>query len=287
MLTVLLSVIQGMIRKKSKMINLTKYARVIIPEEAGGFSCSIMEFPGCYSQGETPKEAWDNLNEAAENWIVACRSQGTPIPEPFPDGLALSIGQEYRKLTKGEDTTRITLPKKEGRPPYHCKPVEELITEGEVIKALVHDENSQKFRTEEEKKGYQPFGLEVKIDNSIPPGEIQARDPETGEILGKIINEEYAGEDYGRIIVGEPPGNLDIEKLMNLTEEAVINTKHIQRSVDKKIIEILEKGLTSKEEILARQAEIYKEIKKLTPEDRKEIFEFAKKRSKEMLEEGD
>ena len=143
MLTVLLSVIQGMIRKKSKMINLTKYARVIIPEEAGGFSCSIMEFPGCYSQGETPKEAWDNLNEAAENWIVACRSQGTPIPEPFPDGLALSIGQEYRKLTKGEDTTRITLPKKEGRPPYHCKPVEELITEDDVIKAIAYDENSQ------------------------------------------------------------------------------------------------------------------------------------------------
>jgi|GEM_PF-3619603 len=42
-----------------------------------------------------------------------------------------------------DDTTRITLPKKEGRPPYHCKPVEELITEDDVIKAIAYDENSQ------------------------------------------------------------------------------------------------------------------------------------------------
>ncbi|KKM61029.1 hypothetical protein LCGC14_1535950, partial [marine sediment metagenome] len=33
------------------------YARVLIPDESGGYFAKILEFPGCYAEGETPNEA--------------------------------------------------------------------------------------------------------------------------------------------------------------------------------------------------------------------------------------
>lgn len=58
------------------------YSRILIPEEEGGYSAEILEFPGCFSQGDTAQEALSNLEEAAENWIEATLAQGRPIPEP-------------------------------------------------------------------------------------------------------------------------------------------------------------------------------------------------------------
>lgn len=57
------------------------YARVFIPEETG-FSTRILEFPGCFSQGETLQEAYDNLESAAHGWLLACLIHGTPVPPP-------------------------------------------------------------------------------------------------------------------------------------------------------------------------------------------------------------
>ncbi len=59
------------------------YSRILIPEEEGGYSAEILEFPGCFSQGDTPQEALSNLEEAAENWIEATLRQGRPIPDPM------------------------------------------------------------------------------------------------------------------------------------------------------------------------------------------------------------
>lgn len=58
------------------------YARTLIPEEGGGYSAEILEFPGCYSFGDTPDEAMRNLEDAAANWIEATLAQGQSIPEP-------------------------------------------------------------------------------------------------------------------------------------------------------------------------------------------------------------
>jgi len=35
-------------------------------ESVGGYSASVPALPGCYSQGETVKEALENIREAAE-----------------------------------------------------------------------------------------------------------------------------------------------------------------------------------------------------------------------------
>src|SRR5215207_119240 len=59
------------------------YARVLIPEEAGGYSAEILEFPGCYSFGDTADETMRNLEDAAFNWIEAAMIQGQSIPEPL------------------------------------------------------------------------------------------------------------------------------------------------------------------------------------------------------------
>jgi predicted RNase H-like HicB family nuclease len=59
------------------------YARVIIPDESGRYAAQVLEFPGCFAEGDTPEEAYKNLEQAAENWVHSAHSQGMEIPEPF------------------------------------------------------------------------------------------------------------------------------------------------------------------------------------------------------------
>jgi predicted RNase H-like HicB family nuclease len=59
------------------------YARVIIPDDSGRYAAQVLEFPGCFAEGDTPEEAYENLQEAAENWVDSAHSQGMAIPEPF------------------------------------------------------------------------------------------------------------------------------------------------------------------------------------------------------------
>jgi len=59
------------------------YARVIMPDEAGRYAAQILEFPGCFSEGGTPDEAYENLQEAAESWLESALSRRMAIPEPF------------------------------------------------------------------------------------------------------------------------------------------------------------------------------------------------------------
>jgi len=58
------------------------YARILIPEENGGFSAEVLEFPGCYAQGDSAGEAFDNLEKAAAAWIEVCLEEGQEIPAP-------------------------------------------------------------------------------------------------------------------------------------------------------------------------------------------------------------
>jgi predicted RNase H-like HicB family nuclease len=62
------------------------YSRVVIPEADGGYYAEILEFPGCRAYGETPAEAYERLESAAESWIIACLDTEKPVPEPFEDG---------------------------------------------------------------------------------------------------------------------------------------------------------------------------------------------------------
>jgi len=59
------------------------YARMLIPDEQGGYAAEILEFPGCFAEGETADEAMQALERAAESWIQAALDQGQEIPSPF------------------------------------------------------------------------------------------------------------------------------------------------------------------------------------------------------------
>jgi antitoxin HicB len=59
------------------------YERVIIPDDEGRYAAKILEFPGCFSEGGSPEEAYANLEEAASNWIQSAVDQGMTIPPPF------------------------------------------------------------------------------------------------------------------------------------------------------------------------------------------------------------
>ncbi len=41
---------------------------LVHPEPLGGYSVSVPELPGCYSEGETLSEAMRNIQEAAQLW---------------------------------------------------------------------------------------------------------------------------------------------------------------------------------------------------------------------------
>src|SRR3990170_6247666 len=59
------------------------YARLIIPDDLGRYAAQILEFPGCFSEGDSPEEAYHNLQEAAKNWLESALAQDLPIPPPF------------------------------------------------------------------------------------------------------------------------------------------------------------------------------------------------------------
>ncbi len=63
-----------------------RYARILIPDEGGGFTAEILEFPGCFAHGNTPDEAFANLEKTAADWIDAALAQGQEIPKPTTSG---------------------------------------------------------------------------------------------------------------------------------------------------------------------------------------------------------
>ena len=59
------------------------YARILTPGEDGTYTAEILEFPGCYAEGDTAQEAIVNLENAALSWIEAALEQGQDIPSPI------------------------------------------------------------------------------------------------------------------------------------------------------------------------------------------------------------
>jgi predicted RNase H-like HicB family nuclease len=70
--------------RKLKSVLMRPYARIVIPDdESGTFTATILEFPGCVTQGATAEEAYANLEKAAAAWIDAALDLGQEIPDPI------------------------------------------------------------------------------------------------------------------------------------------------------------------------------------------------------------
>ncbi len=70
---------EGMIREYVAQ----PYSRILVPDGSGRYFAEVLEFPGCFSEGDTPGQAMDNLNEAMEAWIEAALDSDQRIPEPI------------------------------------------------------------------------------------------------------------------------------------------------------------------------------------------------------------
>lgn len=67
---------------KLKGLLRAPYTRVVVPDEDGGFVAEILEFEGCFADGETPSEAFRNLDKVFRAWLISRLESGMPIPEP-------------------------------------------------------------------------------------------------------------------------------------------------------------------------------------------------------------
>lgn len=90
---------------------------MVIPVEPRGFHAQVLEFPGCYAQGDTLEEAYSNLEKAAESWIEVALGQGHEIPEPSSSTtysgrivlrLPRSIHRQAAELAKRNETSLNT-----------------------------------------------------------------------------------------------------------------------------------------------------------------------------------
>ncbi len=76
---------------------MERYAVVVhaIPEEEGGcFIAYVPDLPGCMSDGDTPQEAMENVQDAITSWLEANREMGREAPRP---GRAVENARRERK----------------------------------------------------------------------------------------------------------------------------------------------------------------------------------------------
>lgn len=92
------------------------YARILTPDpDSGSYTAQILEFSGCVEQGDTPNEAYENLEKAAVAWIETARSLGQDIPSPsisqgFSGKIALRLPRSiHRQAAQMAERDRISL----------------------------------------------------------------------------------------------------------------------------------------------------------------------------------
>jgi len=51
-------------------------------EDGGGYLAIVPKLPGCMSDGSTPQEALENVQDAIKCWIETAREKGRQIPPP-------------------------------------------------------------------------------------------------------------------------------------------------------------------------------------------------------------
>jgi len=55
---------------------------VVYGDPDDGYLGEVPELPGCFTAGDTPGEAFSNIEEAMAAWIESCLISGDPVPDP-------------------------------------------------------------------------------------------------------------------------------------------------------------------------------------------------------------
>jgi len=72
----------GIERKPLEFYLELKYPVTITPDVTGGYVAEIEDLPGCFTQGETLEETYENMDEARQLWLESAYEDGLDIPLP-------------------------------------------------------------------------------------------------------------------------------------------------------------------------------------------------------------
>ncbi|CAN5173607.1 hypothetical protein BH18ACI2_BH18ACI2_26020 [soil metagenome] len=64
-----------------------KYRVLIEPDEDGVYVAEVPALPGCISQGQTRKEAVENIKEAIAAYLESLAAHSEPVPPPITEEL--------------------------------------------------------------------------------------------------------------------------------------------------------------------------------------------------------
>ncbi len=92
------------------------YARVVVPDpETGTYSATMLEFPGCVTQGDSREEALSRLEDAARSWLEAALDLGQQVPEPSAEAaysgrLVLRLPKDlHRRAAEAAERDGVSL----------------------------------------------------------------------------------------------------------------------------------------------------------------------------------
>lgn len=89
-----------------------QYAVLVRPlpeEDGGGWIATVPDLPGCVSDGESMKEAIENVGDAIESWLEAAQETGRPIPAP-----GSARGEWRQRVPRTVHATLTEMAKSEG-----------------------------------------------------------------------------------------------------------------------------------------------------------------------------
>ena len=79
------------------------YRFVLTPlpaDDGGGYFIEVPDLPGCWSDGTTPAEAYEHVQEAMEVWLASALDAGEAIPEPEPTEATSEKSYSGKFLTR-------------------------------------------------------------------------------------------------------------------------------------------------------------------------------------------
>ncbi len=63
-------------------VTKTYLIEVFCSEVNEGFIAIAPDLPGCSAYGDTPAESIQEMEDAMQSWLEACRAMGRPFPKP-------------------------------------------------------------------------------------------------------------------------------------------------------------------------------------------------------------
>lgn len=73
------------------------YTVELEPQKEGGYTVTVPALPGCISEGDTLKEALENIQDAIEGYLYVMAKHGRKIPLEFSEFHKVSVFKKNRR----------------------------------------------------------------------------------------------------------------------------------------------------------------------------------------------